>query len=1112
VIASLGLALPAEAQTFTGSVAGRILDPQQAAIPNALVVLRHVESAFARQTTTNRRGEYAFELVPPGKFTLHAEAPALGFAAATANVEVFVASRVRADLLLGVQSVKQEVEVLGESGVAVKTESAGLGHAITARQLSDLPSLTRNPYDFIALMAGANPTRDGRGVGFAVNGQRSVSGNFLLDGGEDNDTFLAAPAQSVPLDSIAEVNVQTGHYTAEYGRNSGFIANVLTKEGGNHLHGSLYDYFRTSSLAANSFGNNARDLPRPVFNRHQFGGALGGPIRKGGLSFFFSVEPILVRSTGSNVFRVPTPQLLAISSPGTQAIFQRYPLPYDLSSTDVTTIVVCPFGVSCDPKTHAGFVTLPGFASTTRAGPQDAGAGPPQNTILSTARLDWAVDARTQLFGRYAFQNDKQLPTVNQPYSSLLDQSTLLRNQNVTLNLIRNWSAVFATESRLVYNRVLYSVPRTPPSPIPAFSIIDSLATLPSGSSEFGGPQNLYQFFQTATWVHGQHTWKVGGQYVQLRDNRTWGIGSIADAQFWDPQGFVDGTLAFYSIALDPKGHYPGETVEPPFGPPSFTRHFRYNEPALFMQDSWRITSRLTLLPGLRWEHHGVLHSPGAEQSLDSNFYLGAGSSYQQQIANGRFLRTVDAPGDLQGHFYQPDFKTFAPRFGFAYNLAGQGKTALRGGVGVFYDRLVGFQLFRVFQNPPSYGVTTLTNVPVTQALLANQYAAFPDEPLLMNQGDTRAPAQNLRPAYSVIWNATLEHEVLGKMVASVSYVGASGARLYSVDNINRPGSGGLLDPTCITTRFASDGSQLGPLYTGCPRLNPNVSSIVNRGNAGHSAFHALQVKLDSRYLSSSGLQFGVNYTLSRSVDNASTTIGGDPVTDDNQGPRFLDAFQPSLDSGPSDFDQRHRIAANLIWDIPLGRNATSWPVRYLLGGWELTGRVSYQSGQPFSIFDSGAPDFQDTKGRPRLIGNQPSPVAPRPNTNAPNTVLYVPINPVYDPATSICMAGTAPFACEISVNGPFDGVIPRNSYRRPGTLYQDASIIKNVSLPRGGMRLQFRAEFYNLLNHPNLYINAGTNDVAVASVTRRDGHSVPGVTASFADSRQIVVAVKLLF
>ena len=261
--------------------------------------------------------------MPPGEFTLRAEAT--GFAAATLRIEVVVATTLRVDLSLGIQSLPQTVDVVGGSGVAVQTETANLGRTISPHEMSELPSLTRSPYDFIALMPGATQSNDLLGVGFAVHGARTQSANYLLDGSENNDSFMSAPAQDVPLDSIEEFTVQTNHYSAEYGRNSGFVANIITKTGTNHFHGSLYDYIRNSALAANTFNNNAHGFPRPVFNRHQFGGTLGGPVRPGKLFFFVSMEPIRVRSTTLNPFYVPTPQLLAISSPGTQAIFERYP-------------------------------------------------------------------------------------------------------------------------------------------------------------------------------------------------------------------------------------------------------------------------------------------------------------------------------------------------------------------------------------------------------------------------------------------------------------------------------------------------------------------------------------------------------------------------------------------------------------------------------------------------------------------------------------------------------------------------------------------------------------------------------------------------------------------
>jgi len=1115
-IAALCLSFEAIAQTFSGTIVGRVLDSQQAVVPNASVTLRSIEMAFERQTISNSQGEYTFELVPPGRFQLLAERA--GFAATVLNVEVVVATPLRADVTLQVQPMQQELKVVGEGGVAVQTENASLGRVISPHEMTELPSLGRSLYDFIGLMAGATLSNDDLGVGFSANGGRTQSANYLLDGAENNDITMSAPAMDVPLDSVQEFNVQTNHFSAEYGRDSGFTANIVTKSGTNDFHGSLYDYVRNSAFAANTFDNNAHNLPRAVFNRNQFGGTVGGPLRKNKLFFFASTEGILVRSSGPTSFYVPTPQLLAISAPGTQAIFARYPLPSNLSSTDVRTEPVCPYATSCDTQTGTGYVTIPVFAFTTRIGPQDFGAGPPQNTILATGRLDWALGPNTQAFLRYAIENKDEFAIVYQPYSSELDQPLYGHNQNASINLIRTWSPKFATETRVAFDRVTGDPDRfggdayAVPTPLlPSFYILDETATLPGGEASGFGPTNAYQFFQTATYSRGNHTLRFGGQFVHLRQNYTFGIaGQVADAQFASTQGFVDGMLELYHIALDPKGHFPGEYVDPPFEPPSFTRHYHYNEPALFIADTWKLTARLVLTPGLRWEYFGVFHSPGAEHTLDSNFYPGSGSSFLEQIATGQMMRTVDAPGEYQGRFYLPSYKNFAPRLGLAYDLTGDGKTVIRAGAGIFYDRWVGWELYRSYQNPPGYSFAFLSDIPMTPEIVTNQYAAFPNSPVLLSQSATQAPDLHMHTAYVASWNATIERELVTNFVIGASYLGSSGSRLYSGNNLNRVGSGGLLDSSCVTSRIAADGiTTIGPDYTNCQRLNPNISNILSRGNDGHSSFHALQLRIDSKQISRLGLEFGANYTLSHSIDNRSVSGLSDAIGGDEVG--YLDAFAPSLDRGPSDFDARHRIAVHFIWEIPATLSSQSWVGRLLLRNWELSGFLNYQTGQPFSLEDLGTPDATGERTRPRLTGALPH-TSLIPDALSGNNYLYLPINEVYDPFTGRCMAQAAPFACEISVNGPFQDILSRNTFREPGLFVWNTALIKNFPLPWERTKLQFRAEFYNLLNHPNLYVNGGSTDVSTSSFTNSSGQFIPDVTASFRDNRQIVLAAKLLF
>src|SRR6185503_796786 len=416
----------------TATVTGRVTDSLGGVLAGAQVEVTNVETNTISRTKTSNLGLYRVPNLPPGYYRVIVRM--FGFR-----------TMVKPGLKLHVQDViglnfsmrlgSAIASITQEEGVPLVQAETGM-QTTTVNQLAitNLPSLTRNPYDFVALSAGAAPTGT-RGTGFALNGQRAESGSFLLDGSENNDAYNSGPGQIVPLDVVEEYRLMTHNFTAEYGRNTGFIANVVTKSGTNDFHGAAYYFNRNSALAANTYENNARGIPRPVFNRHQLGGAVGGPILRDKLFFYAAVEPILVRSSATLSYYVPTPQLLAVSSAGTNAMFRRFPVPSNLSQTDVSIRTVCPFGRFCGSTINSGFVTIPAFASTTRTGPVDAGAGVPQDTQLWTGRLDYTLNERSTLNVRYAFQDANQFATVTQPYSAELDQPFNVQNQNITLNL-----------------------------------------------------------------------------------------------------------------------------------------------------------------------------------------------------------------------------------------------------------------------------------------------------------------------------------------------------------------------------------------------------------------------------------------------------------------------------------------------------------------------------------------------------------------------------------------------------------------------------------------------------------------------------------------------------
>ncbi len=1077
----------------TATLMGRITNLQGSPVPGTRIDAVNVETHATITAETNHEGLYYIPGMMPGPYRIVVSKFGMK-TIVKPSVELHVQDMVSINFAMQPGSVIQSVTV-EEGAPLLDTDTAMQGIIVSQHTLNALPSLTRDPYDFAVLSAGAAPTNVAWGIGFAVNGQRAESSNFLLDGSDNNDSYYTGPGQEVPLDSVLEYRLQTNNFTAEYGRNAGYVANVVTKSGSNEFHVSAYDFLRNSSLAANTFQNNAAGVAKPDFNRNQFGGSAGGPIKSDSLFFFGAVEPVLVRSTSAVKFYVPTPQLLALSSPGTQAIFNRYSVPRNQSATDIVTRTVCPSGVACDPRSNSGFVTLPAFAAVTTTGPIDAGAGVPQNTYLYTGRIDYNLNSKTTIMGRYAGQSSSFYPTTDQPYSPYLDATSTEHNQNVTLAVTRTWTSTFMSDTRAVFNRVEYVYPDEAYGQKLAYSILSENTVLPSRTNGQGGPQNAYQVFHTQSWSHGRHNVKFGGEFLHMQDNRT-PFESPAtqrnQAQFRTLQDFVNGNLTSLQLSLNPQGQAPGDLVSPPFGPASTRRHYRFNDSALFIEDVWKITPRLTLSPGLRYEYFGVQHSTASEQNLDSNFYYGPANNIFQQIANGQLLETSNAPGAYKGHFYMPDPLDFAPRMGLAFDLTGDGKTVIRAGGGLFFDRFEG--LGGISSNPPAYNLTRLQNVQLTPAIVSNPYLAFPNQPFPLTTSVVFQKDQNLKTARIYEWNASLEHAFHSAVVAA-TYIGSAGNRLYQLANDNRQGSG---------------------QFVGRPgtRLFEDASSFATVSNLGHSTYHALQLRADAPRIATLGLTFGANYTWSHSIDEASSLAGGDRVI--GLSSYLLNPFNPALDKGSSDFDMRHRAVVHFMWDVP-GPRASSGFLQNVLGNWQITGLAGFQTGEPLSLTDSGVPDRDLVDNtRPLLVGAAPQPLGSLlPDPLRPNTFLYLPLNVIRDSAGN-CVAGAAPLACEPSVNGPYNGIIGRNTYTRPGTQFQNVALIKNfeLSVLREGMRLQFRAEFYNPFNHSNLYVNVGTNNVA-----QRSFNGIPGVTASYgtpdrlpAEARQTVLALKLTF
>jgi len=311
------------AETGTGLISGTVSDPSRGIVANAKVLALEIHTSSGRSTITNEHGFYTFSELQPGDYDFSVEAP--GFALFVVRVHVSVGSRISIDPVLSLSPVQNITTVVGEGGVQVETQTQMLSEVVSGLQITELPTMTRNPYDLIGLAGNVSPGDvSGYGVGVAINGQRAASTNINLDGAENTNSFYAGIGQAVPLDSVREFRLSQSNFTAEYGRASGGMVDVETRSGTNDFHGSVYEFNRVSYLSANFFDNNARNLPRGNFTRNQFGYAVGGPILKDRLFFFQSTEWIRVRSQQAQLALVPTPEFIAASAPATASYFNTF--------------------------------------------------------------------------------------------------------------------------------------------------------------------------------------------------------------------------------------------------------------------------------------------------------------------------------------------------------------------------------------------------------------------------------------------------------------------------------------------------------------------------------------------------------------------------------------------------------------------------------------------------------------------------------------------------------------------------------------------------------------------------------------------------------------------
>jgi len=1126
---AIALPLALLAQFENGALSGTVKDSSGGLIVGAQVTVKSVDTSATRTTVTDANGYYNLPSLSPGNYEITVSHPSFGDFSQKATISPGGKNVI--DATLEVKGTNMTVEVVDRTETTVDTQTSSINQIINSQQVSQLPSLTRDPYDFVQTLGNVNQDSASgtggsdqvvRGAGVAMGGQRSSSTDALLDGGENVDLYTSKVGQSVPLDAVQELSVTTSNFSAEYGRAGGGVINVVTKSGTNSFHGGIYEFNRLSALTSNDFESNANDQARQTYTRNQFGYSVGGPIKKEKLFFFSTTEWTRVRSAANVIAVIPDPELLAASAPATQAIFNSYSLRPGLTVLNRLSAADSNVLPSATNPTYAAYVAAGGpvFDTVSYTAPSDAGGGAPQNTYSTFQRIDYNISDKTKLYGRYALLNNNEFAGFinNSPYAGF-DTGQTQKNQNLLVSLTRVWTQNLVSETKVNLNRLTLQQPLSSSQPVQPTLYLNAnfdvtiqgqltclvgySCTTPGNSIPFGGPQNVMEFAHAFSWTKGKHDFRFGGQYVYTRDNRTFGAYQNA-VQALEPGGnghvndgvenLMNGNAGWFQVVVDPQGKFPcskdatgtyvvndGCSIDLPASQPSFSRNNRYNDFAFYGQDSWKVNRRLTLNLGLRWEYYGVQHNGNPQ--LDSNFVYGTGSDLFDQLRNGQVYTvgaTPNSPASPVGGLWHKDLNNFGPRVGFALDIFGDGKTSLRGGYGIAYERNFGNVTFNVIQNPPGQFNSIFQSA--AQPIQSTNLGPFlgTGTKFLPNPS-LRYVRQDIPTAYSEGWNLALQRSVLHDSLISIEYTGSHGVDLYSIENLNQLGFGVVYEGTDPVADNSVD------------RLNRQYGNMNTRGTNGFSFYDALNTRFVTNNLFHSGLAMTVNYTYSHTIDNLSSSFSETPQTE-NLG--LLDPFQPKLDKGTADFDARHRVALSAVWTIPYARGTHGFE-KQALDGWELASIFTARTGNPFTVFDSSANIGDTVAARYFVPGGTIIPLSGSSNNvdatggfAGPNTFQYLtlaaPSATYVDPLVG---SGELP-TCDMVTNSAGhlvstgqncqwpSNMTGRNTFRGPGAYNINAQIMKTFAINER-FNLQFRSEFYNLFNHSNYYVQSGaTNDV----------------------------------
>jgi hypothetical protein len=1094
-------------QTFRGTILGSVTDPSGAVVAGATVKIHNLATGLERTTTTSADGSYAVPELPIGTYSVTVtQAGFQTFVATSVTVDVATERRVDASLKTG--EVSTRVEVSADELPLVETNSNELGGVITAQTVENMPVNGRDYTKLIYLNPGVAGSPDqisdspGSFGEFSMNGARGRSNNYLLDGTDMNDGYrndpainqagvFGTPSTILPIDAVAEVNVLS-NFEPEYGRNAGAVVNIVTKSGSNKFHGTAGEYFRNNALDARNYFNPVGQ-PKAPFHNNQYGASVGGPIIKDRTFFYVDYEGQKEPVGVVTIATVPTGsapdgalQPSDASNPVIAALLARNPWPA--------------------PNLTKGALYQAGTASV---------VSPSYNDLTSfIAKIDHSINPNNTLTGRYFFGDSIQsFPLALTASGGQLpgfNTFTPTRVQLVSLSYTRTIGSNKVNELRYGWNRFAEGFFPADQSFNPSsIGLCDSttLSGCAGGSNDQGLPIILLSGVPNPTLTNPNATTSVAqlgatsstprhrvDSNDQVLDNFSWKLNKHAVKVGFDfhrttVQQFFDkyfrGRLQFSSLTDFLDGNVDGGFQY--FG--DSTRHTYENNFGFYAQDSFRVTPRLTFNYGLRWDYFGIVKE---KNNLLSNIT-------GLDVTGGSFTLTqVGQPG--LSSLYNPDKKDFAPRASLAWDVTGKGRTVVRTGFGMFYDAfsqdmVMGHLPYSPYFDPgPAYNnigpdpilSTGVIGGPINPGGIVTP--VFAPTTTCAYECDAFGFDRNIKTPYMENYNLNIQQQITSKAVIQAGYVGSQGHRLWRFFDLSQPSNAQVtaadLDCNCI-------------LDYGVPRNyvpnNPyGAFYLLQENSSGKSNYNALQLSL--RIMGWHGITSIANYVWSRSMDNSSDGEDFEP-----NAAQPNDSNNPQLEYGPSNFNIPHRFSWNFAYELP--KMGGSW--QKLKNGWGINSVLTLQDGQPFQLNYNFEPSDDYSGGgsgfdRPDVVG----PI----RYDAKNPSNYLDLSSFAIPCAITAAAATAPTGTDQDcVPGTRHyGNEGRDSLRGPSFKEFNFAVYKTTAITER-LNMQFRADFFNLPNHPNFanpflpafIADAGIAGYAVNGAGREVGGGAYPITAT---------------